>query len=260
MDQPGIDKHPCAALQPNRLWLFWQSYDPAQPPADRRWRISFATRTGTSWTAPAVFGDPAAERRTPTAVADNAGGVWLFWLEMSGDAWQLRYNRHDGTSWQLAVPQTPPLDGGQDPRVEDDLYVLFHPSSTTQRLWLFWARHEPCGPAGQTRWSVVHRVKQGLDPAAADWSPVRALPKTGTGGYHDRQPAALLTPSADIELFWSSTERGGWSISRNTLTLSTLTWGANQQLVAGPYARRGPLAVDTGSGTLLAYRSNESLA
>ncbi|MEC4018810.1 hypothetical protein [Streptomyces sp. H27-D2] len=259
VDQPGIDKHPSTALQLNKLWLFWQSYDPERPPADRKWRVFFSTRTGTTWTPPAVFGDPATERRMPTAVADNTGGVWLFWLELTGGTWQLRYNRHNGAAWQLDVPQTLPLDGGQAPRVEDDLFALFHPTSTTQRLWLFWARREPGGPAGQTRWSIVHRVKQGLDPAAADWSAIRALPKAGAGGYHDRQPAPLLTANGNIELFWSSTQRGGWSILRNTLTVSTLTWGTNQPVVGGPYARRGPLAVDTGAGTLLTYRSNESL-
>ncbi|MFN2497150.1 MAG: hypothetical protein ABR608_14815 [Pseudonocardiaceae bacterium] len=260
VDRPGIDKHPAVALQSSRLWLFWQSYDPAQPPAERKWQISFTIRTGTTWSAPAVFGDPATERRLPAAVADNTGGLWLFWLESVAGTWQLRYNRHDGTDWQLATPQTLPLDGGQAPRVEDDLFVLFHPASASQRLWLFWARQEPGGPAGQTRWSVVYRIKQGLDPAATDWSPIRALPKTGPGGYHDRQPAALLAAGGNIELFWSSTQPGGWSIVGSTLATGPLTWGPNQQVSTGPDTRRAPLAVDTGTGTLLAYRSNASLA
>jgi hypothetical protein len=267
VDQPGIDKHPVVALVGSKLWLFWQSYDPAQPAADRRWRISFATRTpsttsatGFTWSAPAVFGDPATERRMPAVVADNTGGLWLFWLEQVAGAWQLRYQRHDGTAWQPSSPQTLPLDGTAAPRVEDDLFVLFHPSSANQRLWLFWARHEPGGPAGQTRWSVVYRIKQGLDPAASDWSPIRALPKAGAGDYHDRQPAAILATGGDIELFWSSTVDGGWRIKRNTLAISPLTWGTTQPVISGPYARRAPLAVDTGAGTLLAYRSNESLA
>jgi hypothetical protein len=259
VDQPGADKNPTAAVQGNSVWLFWQTYDPDQPRPDRHWRIAFAKRTGTTWTPPAVFGDPTAERRLPAAVADNAGGVWLFWLERLSGIWQVRYNRHDGTGWQLSSPATLPLDAGQDPRSEDDLFVLFHPTSATQRLWLFWARHEPGGPAGQTRWSIAHRVKQGLDPAVSDWSPVRLLPKTTTGD-HDRQPAALVSAGGDLEVFWSSTRGGGWSIVSNTLAVSTLTWGTTRTVVGGPYSRRGPLAVDLGAGTLLAYRSNESIA
>jgi len=262
VDRPGIDKHPSAALVGSRLWLFWQGCDPAQTGAGRIWRIWFTTRDGGpggTFAAPAVFGDPGTERRMPTAVADNAGGLWLFWLESVGGTWQVRYNRHDGTNWVLATAATMPMGGGKPPRVEDDLFVLFHPTSAGQRLWLFWARHEPGGPPGQTRWSVVFRVKQGLDPAAADWTPISALPKTGTGGYHDRQPAALPTPSGDLEVFVSSTSAGGWGIVRSTLAIGPLTWSAPQQAVGGPSARRAPLAVGTGAGTLLVFRSNQSL-
>ena len=90
VDRPGIDKSPAAALQGAKLWLFWQSHDPAQPPADRHWRIWFTTRTDGVWSAPARFGDDATERRLPAAVADNAGGLWLFWLERVAGIWQLR--------------------------------------------------------------------------------------------------------------------------------------------------------------------------
>jgi hypothetical protein len=258
-DQAGADKNPAAALQGNVLWLFWQAYDPTQARPDRHWRVYFAKRTGTTWSTPAVFGDPTTERRLPAAVADNTGGVWLFWLERLNGGWQLRYNRHNGTDWQLTTPAVFPLDGTAAPRVEDDLYVMFHPTNAGARLWVFWARHDPGGPAGQTRWNIVYRIKQGLDPNAADWSPIRSLPRSTTA-YHDRQPAALLAAAGNVEVFWSSTQNGGWSVLRNTLTVSSLTWGTNQQVTSGPYARRGPLAVDLGDGTLLAYRSNESIA
>jgi phage tail-like protein len=259
VDRTGIDKHPSAAITGDRLWLFWQGYDPDQPAPDRIWRIWFTVRTGGVFAAPAVFGDPATERRMPTAVADDAGGLWLFWLESINGTWEVRYNRHDGTAWQLADPQTLPPDAGQPPRVEDDLFVLVRPGTATKRLWLFWARHEPGGPPGQTRWSVVYRIKQGLDPTAADWSPIRALPKTGTGGYYDRQPAGLVVAGGNLDVYVSSTQNGGWTVVRNALAAGPLTWGAPQQVVAGPYARRGPLAVDTPAGTLLMFRSNQSL-
>lgn len=256
-DQPGVDKTPTAALQGNLLWLFWQTYDPTQ--TGPHWQISFSQRSGTVWSPPAAFGDATTPRRLPAAVADNTGGVWLFWLERVAGGWQVRYNRHNGTAWQLTTPATLPLDSGADPRVEDDLFVLFHPTSTTQRLWLFWSRHDPGGPAGQTRSNIVYRVKQGLDPTvSSDWSQIRALPRTTTA-YHDRQPAALLTPTGDIEVFFSSTQNGGWTIVRNTLAVASLTWGTNQQVVGGPYARRGPMAADLGNGTLLVYRSNASI-
>lgn len=246
IDRPGVDANPAAAVQGATLWLFWQTYD-------TRWRISFATRAGRTWSAPAIFGDANTERRAPTAVPDDNGGVWLFWLERVSGIWQIRYNRHNGTIWQLPNPATFPLDGGAPPRAEDDLFVLFHPTNTTQRLWLFWARHEPNG-----RWAVFSRVKAGLDPAANDWSPVRQVPKPGTGGYHDRLPAALPS-GTDVEVFWSTTQNGGWSVTRNTVNASTFTWGTNQQITTGPYTRRAPVAVDTGSGVLLMYRASDSI-
>jgi hypothetical protein len=258
VDQAGIDKHPAAARQGDRLWLFWQSYDPAQPPASRRWRIAFRTRTGAEWSGTAVFGDEGTERRLPVATADDAGGLWLFWLERAGDDWQVRYNRHDGTRWQLDPPATLPLDNGRPPRVQDDLFLLFHPSSANQRLWLFWAREEPGGPQGQSRWAVVYRVKRRLDPAVTDWSPVRALPRAGDA--HDRQPAPLVAAGGEIELFWSSTRGGGWRIFRSTLDVGPLTWGPAEQITTGPHSARGPLAVDTPPGVLLTFRSNQSVA
>ncbi len=122
----------------------------------------------------------------PAAVADNTGGLWLFWLERTSTGWAMKYNRHDGVNW-LPAPVAFPADGGQDPRVESDLIVLFHPTNVNQRLWVFWARHEPGGPPGQSRWTIAFRVKQGLDPAAADWSAVSLLPKAATAN-HDREP------------------------------------------------------------------------
>jgi len=136
--------------------------------------------------------------------------------------------------------------------------LLFHPSSSDKRLWPFWAREEPGGPPGQSRWAVVYRTKQGLDPTAADWSAVRPLPRDASA--HDRQPAPLLAAGGDLELFWSSTRAGGWRIFRATLDVGALTWGPAEQITAGPASARGPLAVDAGAGVLLAFRSNQSVA
>jgi hypothetical protein len=254
VDRPGIDKHPAAALRDGDVWLFWETCDPSE----NLRRIAFQIRVGGTWTQPEVFGDPAAERRLPAVAVDAAGGLWLFWLERAGDDWQVRYNRHDGTQWQLGTPAVLPPDAGQPPRVEDDLIAFFHPSSADTPLWLFWARHEP-GPGASTRWTVAYRTKGGLDPATADWSPVRLVPKGGTGDHHDREPAPLLAAGGDLELFWSSTQAGGWSVFRTTLDVGALSWGTAEQVTTSPYSERAPLAVEEGDGTLLVYRSNESL-
>lgn len=258
VDQPGVDKRPAAALQGTRLWLFWESYDPTQPVANQKWQIKFRTRTGGTWSDSSVFGDAATARRMPAATVDDSGGVWLFWLEQTNTGWRIKYSRHDGTQW-LPNPVDFPTDGGLDPRVESDLFVLFHPTSATQKIWLFWARHEAAATPGQTRWTIAYRIKAGVNPATQDWSVVRTLPKA-TPNDHDREPSPIVATGGNIELFWSSTRKGGWTLWNGTLDINALTFGVPQQLTNTPYANRAPLAVDTGSGTLLAFRSNESLA
>ncbi|SCL34980.1 hypothetical protein GA0070624_5134 [Micromonospora rhizosphaerae] len=253
--RPGIDKHPSAARAGDRLWLFWQSLDASEPArgdedrsggAQPHWRISFATRDGGGWSQPRIFGDPAVERQLPAAAGDDAG-VWLFWQEGA----RVRYNRHDGDDWQLAEPATVP-----DEQVGEDPYVLV----AGGRLWLFRTRHESAGPPGQTRRTIAYRVKQGLDPAAADWSPVRTVPKSEDGDYHDRYPYARAV-SGGVELLWSTTAGGGPTLVAATVDPATNTWSPPRTVAGGPYANRG-LAVSglPGGGSLVLYRSNRSVA
>jgi hypothetical protein len=253
VDRPGTDKYPSAALQGSTLWLFWGSYDAAA----RQWRIWFQTGTGGVWTAAQVFGDTATERRNPAVVADGTGGIWLFWREWVGGRWQVRFNRNDGTSWQLNPDGTMPQDGGQPVDVDDDLIAVINPSPAGI-LWLFWSRHDPAS-AGQTRWSIAWRVKQGLDPTAADWSSVNELPKNNLDD-HDREPAPLPAANGNLELFWATTRGGGWSISHAELDTRALTWSMPEFIAPGPYSQRAPLAIGGTPGTLLTFRSNQSLA
>lgn len=260
VDQVGIDKHPAAVVQGNRLWLFWESCDPTQPANERKWRINARTRDGGIWSPSPVFEDPpTTSRRMPAAAVDASGGLWLFWLEQTSTGWTVKYNRYDGTQW-LANPVNLPTDNTVDPRVESDLCVIAHPTSAGQRLWLFWARHDPAASPGQTRWTVAFRIKQGLDPAVTtDWSAVRTLPKAAPAD-HDREPSPILAAGGNIELFWSSSRKGGWTLWRAVLDIGTLTFGAAQQVTDTPYSNRAPTAVASGTDTLLVYRSNESLA
>lgn len=251
VDRPGVDKHPTSARQGSRLWLFWETYG-----SDGVWHLASRTRTSGGWSVVEIVGDAATERRLPAAAADDTGGLWLFWLERLGDGWRIRYNRHDGTDWQLPQPATVPASGGQ--ATTEDLIVTFHPTSVAGRLFLFWASRQPRGPAGQTRWTVAYRVKQGLDATVSDWSPVRPLPP-GDDLFHDREPYPISLAGNELELFWSSTRAGGWSIFASTLDTSSLTWTRAEQVGDDPFSARAPAAVHTGPDTLLVYRSNASI-
>ena len=303
----AVQKHPTTNGQAETLWVFWNSYDEA----DRTWRIEYRYQTRQpgddwpdDWTDIATFGDPGQpERRRPWAVADDMAGLWLFWLELGkeGARWKLKYNRHNGDKWEFKVPHTFPLDDeGKDPRVESDLFVLFQPADSTPdstpRLWVFWTRKVPTGPANQTRWQIAYRVATGVEPdglvwmrswspdypdhrtvdfdavpidthfrtwydKVPDWSSIYTLPKEAPEDYHDREPAAFVNAERNVELFWSSNQDGGWSIWRRTLLdIVPPSWGSAEQVTAPPYSQRTPLPILVADGTWLIYRSNESLA
>jgi hypothetical protein len=195
---------------------------------------------------------------------DGDGGLWLFWQEVSAGRWQTKYNRHDGSKWQLEVPATLPEKEGAE--LHDDLLVHVGPSGVTQQLWLFGARQEPVQD-GQTRWTVCYRVKRGLDPAnAGDWDDMRTLPKPEPN-VHDREPAPLLGADNGLELFFSSTRRataepfdGGWSVfSIRLLDPATNAWGEPKPLTRGTSSQRAPVGVHIQGGTLLMYRSGEPI-
>jgi hypothetical protein len=252
-------KDPAAVLQGTSLLVFWSAYDRARD----LWTIESRTRSDGVWSPSETFvppeGNAAVPRRKPIAVADDTGGVWLFWLEKVGDHWSLTYNRHDGTGWQSNPSPTFPDDGGQPPRVLDDVFALFHPTDAGQRLWLFWARQDIATIPGQKRWTIAYRVKADVDPDADGWSQIRTLPKADGDDDHDREPFALAQPDGNLGVFWSSHRGGRWSVWRNVLNRATHVWGAPEDLGKPPYSQRAPLGFMDGADTVLVFRSTESL-
>ena len=249
------EKHPTAALQKNTMWVFWTTYNAATQSS----QINFRTRTNGQWSAIApvpLTGDAA--RRLPHAVVDNTDGLWLFWLELAGTQWVLKYNRHDGTAWASTTGTVFPLDAGSEPRVNGAPFVVFHPTDTAQRLWVFWAREEPTGAPNQTRWRIAYRVKASLTFATSDWSVIRTLP-AGPADSQDREPSALVGADGNIELFWSSNRNTSWAVWHAILNRSTQTFATVEPVATRPFALREPLPFATASGTLLIYRSNESI-
>lgn len=266
----GHESHPAAALQGDALWVFWSVYDPGAG----RWAIRYRLRRDGAWSEARPFthglSAPSAERRSPAATVDAAGGLWLCWLERARGGWRLRYNRHDGTGlgadpdagWERDPAEPFPLDGPDDPRVEDDLTVLFHPDDAARPLWVLWARKAPTSEPHQTRWEVAYRMKASLDPAFSDWSAIGTLPKADELA-HDREPCAHVEGGA-LRVYWSSDRAGSWALWRAALDLDEgAPWGAAELLggdpLAAPYAQRNPLPLSAGSGTVLLYRSSESL-
>ncbi len=261
-----INKYPCAAAQGNVLWLFWTVYDATTG----QWRVALRRRQNAQWSEagpqpadtaasnPFIEGgsyDATRPRRRAFAASADGGGLWLFWQEYIDGRWQLRYNLHSGGNWGEAV--TFPLDGGNDPRVEDDLMALVTPAAPNPRIYLFWARQADVTTAAGRRWQITVRVKSNQLLNAANWSALRILPKDTADDHHDREPFALIKDGA-LEVFWASTrEDSGWSVWRSTLLdFAAGTWSAAARITDPVYQQRAPLPVALGTSLGLFYRSS----
>ena len=254
-------RHPSAAARDSSVFVFWSAYDPA----GRTWTIESRTFSDEQWSPVETFvppeGNPAANRRKPVALADGSG-IWLFWHEQVGADWLLKYNRHDGSGWQ--VNPSPSVWPEAQPRL-DDVFLLFHPNDAARPLWLFWASLEPIlspdqDPSlpHQSSWTVSFRVKKSADPSRADWDAAQPMPKPQDDDEHDREPCARLDGD-NLEVIWSSHRGGHWGIWRRGLNHATQVWSAPDQLPALAGSMRAPVAFARGDETVVVIRSSESV-
>ncbi|MDH3974179.1 MAG: phage tail protein [Deltaproteobacteria bacterium] len=252
----GINKYPSALVYDSGIRLFWSSYDES----NSAWSMKGLVRNGGLWTPidTLPFGDDGINRKKPFAVEDDTGGFWLYWLERQGSLWEMKYSRYDGSAWGAEISF--PLDGGQDPRVEGEPFILFHPAEgPARRFWVFWARQEAAGESDQTRWTLVYRVKENTNPDDTGWSGVQSLSALPPQ-YHDKEPAVFVNADGDIELFWSSNRNGSWSIRQRTLDVAANSWGTEEEITDTPYSRRAPFPLSVDDTLFLIYRSNESIS
>lgn len=245
-----VDKYPTAVLHNNLLWLFWSRYHEATD----QWTIHYRTRpVNGQWSETFNFPN---NGRMPSAIVDDAGDMWLFWTERSANSWRCLYSKFTGGAW--GAPATLPPVGTNDPRVEDDLFVLFHPlEAPTRRIWLFWTRKEACATpdlAGQNRSVIMMRTKADLNLDANGWSAIDTF-STVPPEYHDREPAAFINEDDEIELYWSSDRAGGWGIWSNVITAG----GADVRMSPDIYSQRTPLPLLIDGGAMILYRSNRSI-
>lgn len=266
----SINKYPSTVLQASTLWLFWTVYDLA----NASWQINYRRRNNALWseigpqitdteaTNPFMEGglfDADRKRRRAFAVTDDSNNLWLFWQEYVNDRWQLRYNRHDGLTWDTAIMF--PLDGADEPQVQDDIMVLLTPSIPTPLIYVFWARQQAIFSSGEDRWHIVVRLKNDQVFNNNNWSPIHILPKGISDNFHDREPYALINAAAELELFFASNRNdSGWSIWRTTLLdISTDNWSASERISSERYSQRAPLALQGSENVTLFYRNNRNI-
>jgi hypothetical protein len=249
-DRLSIDKHPAATFHDGTLWVFWSVYDDEAG----AWHIEYRTWDNRGspggWSGVmsdlSPFGNSSAERKMPLAV-DADGVLWLFWMEKTDQQWQMKYNKYKNGQWQ-APTAAQPLIG----EMVEDPFVAYYSSGAMKRIYLFWARKE------QTE---IHRsiVYTSIDSNLDAWDVTIPLGKPQNGDFDDREPSAVVKDDG-LDLYWSSSREGNWSVWRNLLKPSTNSWGAAEQVTFGPYSQRNPLPVLANGRTTLVYRSNRSIS
>ncbi|OPX96050.1 MAG: hypothetical protein A4E58_01876 [Syntrophorhabdus sp. PtaB.Bin006] len=252
-DRVGIDKYPTAAVHGENLIVFWSVYSEK----NSAWHIEYKVHSDKGWRTSVTgyetpFGLTKAERKKPFVVTDDAGGLWLFWLEKKGHRWQMRYNRHDGHGWQLSTPADFPFEDEH----MDDAFVLFCASGGAPRIYVFWSRKDDNGRS----LSIAYTWKNTTDVTLEDWdATLHLVPKTAGQDYDDREPSALVTEAGTIDLFWSSTKEGSASIRRNALAPPANVWGVAEEITKGPFSERDPLPLMVNSVCTVVYRSNKGI-
>lgn len=252
------DRSPTVAVQNGIVWVFWEAYNVDQ----QVWHINYRTKQEGEWSKIQILPDSSKERRSPWAVTDDQGGLWLFWLESDHGVCKLKYNRHDGNKWNLNFPADFPAGVDQYPGTGSEPFILSHPTAANQRIWVFWNQKILNKKLNKTHWAIAYRVKRSTDPNQADWGPVATLPGSDADDkdYHDRGLAAIVDKNGNIEAFWGSNRAGGWAIWQSKLNPATGKWTAAAQVVNSPFTCRDPMVISDNDRLQLIYRSNRSIA
>jgi hypothetical protein len=235
--------------------VFWDACDPA----GRRCTIRYSVGDGMRWSVPREPDQPPDARHThPCTALDADGNLLLFYLVRTAGGWQLRYLQVDASDPE-ATPDfstgTPfPLHAGQDPRVEDEPFVLEDPGHADgPGLWVFWVRREPSATNPGRFYKTIAYRHLVLDTG---WGPVLTWPKSpGDPDYNDSAPSAVVHNGL-IRLFWTTDRHGNRTIMQAALGAP----GDALELTSeSPYTCTASLPVEADALPLLIYRSNECI-
>lgn len=187
-----------------------------------------------------------------TVWAGTAQGIMVF---PSGGPWQVITSANGLPSndiralhgpWSELREMTAEPGGSREP------YGVLDASG---RVWLLWAARQGVGTI-EDAWTLRQSI---FDPATAVWSaPANVLPPVGA--VADREPAAVLLATGDLEVYFSSDRGGGpdlWSVTVNGGGIVT-----GPALAApGPAADTNPAPVMSAPGKQwLFYRSDRSIS
>jgi hypothetical protein len=190
---------------------------------------------------------PATEETEPAAFEDGAGQVWLFWSSRRTGRWNIWYNRCDGTSWGTAKPLTAGPEADREPSVVVD-------PAGGGKIWAFWSRQKANG-----LWNIFYRITKKLDfntHVDSDWTALSELSPV-PADYDNKEPAALLTDTDKIDLYFSSNREDEWNLWSKPITPASQ--GADAQITTGQFTQRAAAVLKVSSQrTRLYFRANIS--
>lgn len=184
----------------------------------------------------------------PAACVDAGGNVWLFWASRRDGSWKIWYSRWDGTAWGtpkffVNIPTLP----------DREPFALFD-STAGGRLWVFWSRKKDNG-----LWNVISRTTTTLNFTTlvdSNWTERENLP--APLGFDNREPAATLAPTGEVELYFASNRADGWNIWTRLVT--PVTQGAESAVTSGQVTRRAPVPLRVSlTRVRLFLRTNETV-
>jgi phage tail-like protein len=196
--------------------------------------------------APLPAAGDAVDEDEPSASVDAVGNVWLFWASRRDGSWNIWYNRYAGTAWDAAKPLTNSALPDHEP------YALLDPAGGG-RMWVFWTRKKANGLR-----NVFSRTTTNLNfptLAEANWTERENAP--APVGFENRDPAAAIAATGDIELYFASNRSDGWNIWTRLVTPTAQS--AESAVTSGQVTRRSPAPLRTPGGNARLYlRANES--
>src|SRR6266566_4548955 len=189
-----------------------------------------------------------------------SGIVWLFWASYDGPTsnWRIVDSRWDGKTWSPLEVVADGLGGNREP------YAILDDNN---HIWLFWSRRQGVSTL-QDNWTLEYRVFDGA--AWGPETPLTSTPTDGDGRAADREPAAVLLPNGDLQVFFRSDRRSTITDITDGLKLWSVTITPSTRTIVPPGVittdynadyRPAPILMPDGKNTLwLLFRSDRSVS
>ncbi len=203
------------------IWVFWVSErtgDGDSEHTDIRYTRHRHSQADNNWEEDTLLTTDAAEYRIPSAIVDNEGDIWVFWVSkrtVNGDSkhtTDIRYTRHRHSqadnNWEEDTSLTTGVFWPTPLMTENSFSVIV---DNEGNIWVFWVS-ERTGDDNSKYIIKYNRHSQANNQANNGWGDDTQLITDTTNVL---SPSAIVDNGGDIWVFWVS-ERTGDDNSKYT--------------------------------------------